>query len=246
MDGQSRQAVMPDERTLRRERAQLLIAQLREEHGGDHGWQAYVTRKLGVSEATVRRIMSGTRGAGGHVIDKFMLTLGLDRRFFTDPSLTNPHYTDFVRTPLMTGRHPVVRRAPEGGEPLPATAQIAPQAATVALAFMDFVETFAFPDMGTVELRQLAQLGRKHGWDTAGHYCNATLALRRGEPVEDAVDSATVMTEIERRRKELGYRRASRGELRAAVSEGIAEAADLERAAPMQDDALHEVKLGGG
>lgn len=79
------------------QRLWLLIDQLAQEYGRERGWPQRVAKRTGLSLSYVRKLHSGERtGTTVTKLDSVRRKMRLDPRFFSDPSLTDPHYADFV------------------------------------------------------------------------------------------------------------------------------------------------------
>ena len=89
--------------SLAKERYLLLLQQVQEEVG--YGWQSEAARKLGVTQALISQMASGSRSPGLNAIDRAQARLRLDPSFFYDAELENPHYRNFI------GRRPVTKDA---------------------------------------------------------------------------------------------------------------------------------------
>lgn len=76
-------------------RVRLVLGAIATERG--HGWQSDLSRKTGIHQTTWSKIAQGERGAGRDVITALSNVLGIDPRFFTEPSLGDaPDYRRFV------------------------------------------------------------------------------------------------------------------------------------------------------
>ena len=79
------------------ERYRLLVEQLREELGGQYGWQAEVAKRLGVHRSYVNQIASGARrSVGKKAVHRAAEALNLRTEFFFAPMEREPHYTEFL------------------------------------------------------------------------------------------------------------------------------------------------------
>lgn len=81
------------------ERYRDLVRQLRDETGGEHGWQARVSERLGVSHPYPKLILEGKKRAGIDAIELAIGRLRLDPDFFFDRLLESPDYTAYVIEP---------------------------------------------------------------------------------------------------------------------------------------------------
>lgn len=69
-----------------------LLRQIREELGGGRGWISIAARRIGVHRSTLVKVLHGAP-VSASLIERSRVALGLDGRFFTDPSIgASPSY----------------------------------------------------------------------------------------------------------------------------------------------------------
>lgn len=86
-----------DGEALRLERGQLLFNQIGDELGRRTGWQAEVSRRVGVSESLISKVLKGTQAPGTRSIERIRQTMGLSPNWFYLPDIgRTPHYRDHL------------------------------------------------------------------------------------------------------------------------------------------------------
>ena len=99
-DGTRRWATLcPMSTRLSSRRYALLVDQLGDELGRAYGWQSRVARRLGIDQSTINRLVRRERATvGSDAIDRAVLRLRIDSRFFYDASLgDDPDYRDYAK-----------------------------------------------------------------------------------------------------------------------------------------------------
>lgn len=82
---------------IARTRYRELVEALRSETEGERGgWQSDVAKRLGITQGMVSKIMRGERDPGLATISKAATRLGIRWQYFTDRTLEDPHWRDFV------------------------------------------------------------------------------------------------------------------------------------------------------
>lgn len=76
-------------------RFRLMLGQLLDELGS----QEEVAKRTGLHQTMVSMVLAGTREIGHRGAERVIERMKIDRRFFTDPSVPNPRYKDFVGRP---------------------------------------------------------------------------------------------------------------------------------------------------
>lgn len=81
----------------------LLLKQIEAEHikatgrtGEKSGAQARMMRLTGLKDGHISMLLSGERNAGQHTVNSVQAKMKLRVAFFTDPTLVNPHYRQFL------------------------------------------------------------------------------------------------------------------------------------------------------